>query len=80
MLYDDATGKRVRAPVGRLTIGVGINLDVGLDEYEVDMLERHRLHVGMVAFEREAAALALPESRATWRPPGSRTMRRWPCP
>ena len=60
MPYDDATGERVRAPVGRLTIGVGINLDVGLDEHEVDWLERHRLHVGMVAFEREAAALAFP--------------------
>ena len=29
-MHDDATGKRVRAPVGRLTIGVGINLDDGL--------------------------------------------------
>ena len=56
--YDDATGKRVRAPVGRLTIGVGINLDDGLDEHEVDWLERHRLHVGMVAFARDAGTLS----------------------
>ena len=58
MPYDDATGKRVRAPVGRLTIGVGINLDDGLDEHEVDWLERHRLHVGMVAFARDAGTLS----------------------
>ena len=51
--YDDATGKRVRAPKGILTVGAGINLDTGLDEYEIDLLERHRLHVGMEVFKRE---------------------------
>lgn len=41
--YDDATGKRVRAPKGNLTIGIGIDLEGGLDAAEMDWLERHRL-------------------------------------
>ena len=48
--YDDATGKRVHAPKGILTVGVGINLEEGLDDEEMDWLERHRL-------EREVGAL-----------------------
>lgn len=56
--YDDATGKRVRAPVGRLTIGVGIDLDQGLDAYEIDLLERHRLHREVLALEHKASSLA----------------------
>ena len=53
--YDDATGKRVRAPVGHLTIGAGINLDIGLSSWEIDMLERHRLHVHVSTFTVEVA-------------------------
>lgn len=48
--YDDATGARVRAPEGNLTIGCGINLDAGLDDDAIDWLERH-------AFAREWGAL-----------------------
>ena len=55
--YDDATGERVRAPKGHLTIGCGINLDVGLDRYEIDLLERHRMREGMMVFARDAATL-----------------------
>lgn len=51
--YDDATGEQVKADVGHVTIGVGINLDTGLDDYEIDMLERHRLHFVCSALERE---------------------------
>ena len=60
--YDDATGEQVHAPKGNLTIGVGVNLDVGLDEYEIDMLERHRLHVGMTIFEHEVSTLVFESS------------------
>lgn len=49
--YDDATGKRVRAPVGNVTIGCGINLDEGLDDYLIDIMERHLLHVNLLALE-----------------------------
>ena len=42
--YDDATGANVHAPVGRLSIGIGTNLRVGLDPEEMDWLCRHRLH------------------------------------
>ena len=48
--YDDATGERVRAPLGVLTIGVGINLDEGLDSNEIDWLERNRMERECVAF------------------------------
>ena len=58
--YDDGTGRRVRAPVGHLTIGCGINLDNGLDDYEVDMLERHRLEMEWAQFCREASSVAPP--------------------
>ena len=42
--YDDKTGKEVYAPVGTLTIGVGVNLAQGLDDESVDWLERHSLY------------------------------------
>ena len=42
--YDDATGKRVEAPVGKLTIGCGINLDEGLPDELIDLTERYYLH------------------------------------
>jgi lysozyme len=41
--YDDATGERVRAPKGKLSIGIGVNLDTGLDEAEILWLLQHRL-------------------------------------
>lgn len=42
--YNDATGKRVTCkPNGNLSIGIGINLEFGLDEEEREWLTRHRL-------------------------------------
>lgn len=42
--YNDATGKRVSCqPQGNLSIGVGINLETGLDNDEIDWLSKHRL-------------------------------------
>ena len=50
--YNDATGERVTCqPKGNLSIGVGLNLETGLDEEEIEWLLRHR--VG-----KTAAALA----------------------
>jgi lysozyme len=46
--YNDATGATVSCqPGGNLTIWVGINLEVGLDQVEGDFLLTHRL--GLVA-------------------------------
>ena len=61
--YDDATGERVRAPKGNLTIGVGINLDAGLDDMEIDWLERHRVHVRRLALSHLLMGMALAEGR-----------------
>ena len=52
--YDDATGHEVKAPVGNLTIGCGCNLAVGLDDEEIDWLERHRLNREWRAFSKLA--------------------------
>ena len=42
--YNDATGKTVTCrPGGNLSIGVGVNLETGLDDEEIDFIERHRL-------------------------------------
>lgn len=42
--YNDATGKRVTCrPNGNLSIGVGINLEFGLDDTEREFLTMHRL-------------------------------------
>lgn len=42
--YNDATGKRVSClPQGNLSIGVGVNLETGLDGEETDWLSLHRL-------------------------------------
>jgi lysozyme len=42
--YNDATGARVSClPSGNLTIAVGVDLEVGLDDEEIDWLSRHRL-------------------------------------
>jgi len=42
--YDDSTGKRVSCqPQGNLTIAVGVNLEVGLDNEEIDWLSRRRI-------------------------------------
>lgn len=44
--YNDATGKRVSCqPEGNLTIAEGINLEMGLDEVEIDFLDRHRVEL-----------------------------------
>lgn len=44
--YNDATGARVSClPGGRLTIGIGVNLETGLDDAEITMLTEHRLTV-----------------------------------
>lgn len=41
--YNDATGKTVTCqPGGNLSIGIGINLEIGLDSEEIDFLFRHR--------------------------------------
>ena len=58
--YDDATGQEVKAPVGKLTIGCGVNLAVGLDDHEIDWLERHRLHTSMLHFMEQASSLGAP--------------------
>lgn len=42
--YNDATGKRVTCqPGGNLSIAVGVNLEIGLDNDEIDWLSKHRL-------------------------------------
>lgn len=42
--YDDSTGKRVTCqPTGNLSIAVGVNLETGLDDEEIDWLSQHRL-------------------------------------
>lgn len=42
--YDDATAKRVTCrPAGNLSIGIGINLETGLDDTEMEWLLEHRL-------------------------------------
>lgn len=45
--YNDATGKTVTCrPQGNLSIGIGVNLETGLDDAEIDFLLRHRLESG----------------------------------
>lgn len=42
--YDDSTGKRVTCqPQGNLSIGIGLNLETGLDDAEIEWLLEHRL-------------------------------------
>lgn len=42
--YNDATGKRVTCqPGGNLSIAVGVNLETGLDDEEIEWLSKHRL-------------------------------------
>ena len=64
--YDDSTGKRVHAPTGRLTIGIGINLDAGLADEEIDWLCRRRLHRVLDVLPRELETLALPGGAILW--------------
>lgn len=48
--YNDKTGKKVTClPEGNLSIGIGINLETGLDAVEMEWLTRRRL--GLVAAE-----------------------------
>ena len=64
--YDDGTGKRVHAPTGRLTIGIGINLDAGLADEEIDWLCRRRLHRVLDVLPRELETLVLPGGAILW--------------
>lgn len=52
--YNDADGTMVSCmPSGNLTIAIGVNLEVGLDDEEVEWLSKHRLHkaaVGIAGF------------------------------
>lgn len=42
--YDDSNGHRVTCqPAGNLSIAVGVNLETGLDDEEIDWLSQHRL-------------------------------------
>ena len=42
--YNDATGKTVTCqPGGNLSIGIGVNLETGLDDEEIRFLTSHRL-------------------------------------
>lgn len=42
--YNDADGKRVSCrPLGNLSVGIGINLETGLDDAEIEWLLEHRL-------------------------------------
>jgi lysozyme len=42
--YNDATGQRVTCrPTGNLSIAVGVDLEIGLDNDEIDWLSKHRL-------------------------------------
>src|SRR6185437_14913781 len=42
--YNDATAKRVTCrPEGNLSIAVGVNLETGLDDEEIDWLSKYRL-------------------------------------
>ena len=48
--YNDLTGKRVTCqPGGNLSIGVGLNLETGLDNEEIEWLLRHRVGKTAVA-------------------------------
>ena len=50
--YDDATGRTVRAPVGKLTIGYGTNIEGSpLTRTEGEWLMRHRLGKAVVELE-----------------------------
>jgi len=40
--YDDATGRRVKAPTGQITVGYGTNLDAGITATEAEVLLRMR--------------------------------------
>ena len=55
--YDASTGRRVHAPKGNLTIGRGLNLDVGLSDHEIEWLERNRLHHDISLFEVEVSSV-----------------------
>lgn len=51
--YNDATAKRVTCkPGGNLSIAVGVNLEIGLDDEEIDWLSRHRLQKVEAALTR----------------------------
>jgi lysozyme len=62
--YNDATGKRVTCkPGGNLSIGIGVNLENGLDEEEREWITQHRLLI----FSTELCALVWYEKLDTVR-------------
>lgn len=62
--YDDATGKTVNAPEGKLTIGYGSNLqDVPLPEYIMELLLRDRVMVATLDAVQVFPAFATLNSR-----------------
>lgn len=64
--YNDATGKLVTCrPNGNLSIGVGINLEIGLDEEEIDWLFSHRLALADTSLRRFAWYPLLDEPRGS---------------
>lgn len=62
--YNDATGKRVTCqPDGNLSIAVGINLETGLDDEEIDWLLTHRLGLRETALAQRSFYQGLDEVR-----------------
>lgn len=64
--YNDLTAKRVTCrPTGNLSIGVGINLEVGLDDVEINFLLNHRLTKTDASLRNYAWYPPLDEPRAS---------------
>lgn len=64
--YNDATGKRVTCqPGGNLSIGIGVDLETGLDTDEIAWLLAHRLGKTDAALSQYAWYPALDEPRGS---------------
>lgn len=62
--YDDSTGKQVTCkPAGNLSIAIGIDLETGLDDEEINWLLAHRLGIVEVALQQRSFYLGLDEVR-----------------
>jgi lysozyme len=62
--YDDSTGKTVTCkPAGNLSIGVGINLEVGLDDDEIAWLTSHRLGIVEISLAQRSFYQGLDDVR-----------------
>lgn len=62
--YNDATSRRVTCqPEGNLSIAVGVNLEEGLDNEEIDWLSKHRLQKVVNQLQGYAWYRALDPSR-----------------